>query len=84
MDKPILLETSARHVHVSREALETLFGPGYELTKKRISPSLGNLPVRSVSPLSALRGSFLRYPSSGRFAVRYRWSSPPRMRGPSV
>lgn len=26
---------SGRHVHVSREALEILFGPGYELTKVR-------------------------------------------------
>lgn len=31
----VLLETSARHVHVSQEALETLFGKGYELTKKK-------------------------------------------------
>lgn len=31
----VLLETSARHVHVSAEALEVLFGKGYELTKKK-------------------------------------------------
>ena len=31
----VLLETSARHIHVSQEALETLFGKGYELTKKK-------------------------------------------------
>ena len=30
--KEVLVETSARHVHVSKEALETLFGKGYELT----------------------------------------------------
>lgn len=30
-----LVETSARHVHVTQEALETLFGAGYELTKKK-------------------------------------------------
>lgn len=35
MNKPILIETSARHVHVSREDLETLFGKGYELTPKK-------------------------------------------------
>ena len=31
----ILVETSARHIHLSQEDLETLFGKGYELTKKK-------------------------------------------------
>lgn len=31
----ILIETSARHVHVTKETLETLFGKGAELTKKK-------------------------------------------------
>ena len=30
----ILVETSARHIHLSQEHLEILFGKGYELTKK--------------------------------------------------
>ena len=30
-----VVETSARHVHVSQEDLEVLFGKGYELTKKK-------------------------------------------------
>ena len=30
-----LVETSARHVHVTKEDLETLFGAGYELTWKK-------------------------------------------------
>ncbi len=30
-----IVETSARHVHVSQEDLEVLFGKGYELTKKK-------------------------------------------------
>ena len=34
MDK-FIIETSARHVHVSQEALEILFGAGYELTPKK-------------------------------------------------
>ncbi|MBE6828320.1 MAG: phosphate propanoyltransferase [Ruminococcaceae bacterium] len=35
MEKTVLVETSARHVHVTQEALEILFGKGYELTKKK-------------------------------------------------
>jgi len=30
-----IVETSARHVHVTKETLETLFGAGHELTKKK-------------------------------------------------
>lgn len=35
MQKPVLIETSARHVHVSRRVLNILFGEGYELTYKK-------------------------------------------------
>lgn len=31
----ILIETSARHIHLSQKDLETLFGAGYALTKKK-------------------------------------------------
>ena len=35
MSNKILIETSARHVHVTQEALEALFGKGAQLTKKK-------------------------------------------------
>ena len=35
MAKQLLVETSARHIHVSREHLDILFGKGYELTPKK-------------------------------------------------
>lgn len=35
MSKPVLVEVSARHVHLSEQDLETLFGKGYQLTPKK-------------------------------------------------
>ena len=35
MERPVLIETSARHVHVTREHLDILFGEGYQLTSKK-------------------------------------------------
>lgn len=35
MSKPVLVEISARHVHVTEKDLETLFGSGYKLTHKK-------------------------------------------------
>ena len=33
--KKILVETSARHIHVTQEALEVLFGKGYQMTFRK-------------------------------------------------
>ena len=35
MSMKVLVETSARHMHITQEHLEILFGKGYELTKKK-------------------------------------------------
>lgn len=35
MENKVLVEVSARHVHVTKEALEVLFGAGHELTPKK-------------------------------------------------
>ncbi len=35
MDNKILIETSARHVHLTEEHIETLFGKGHTLTNKK-------------------------------------------------
>ena len=35
MSKEFIIETSARHVHVTEKDLEILFGAGHTLTKKK-------------------------------------------------
>lgn len=35
MKNQVLIETSARHLHLSRKDLDTLFGEGYQLTNKK-------------------------------------------------
>lgn len=35
MERKVLIETSARHAHITREDLDILFGKGYELTSKK-------------------------------------------------
>ena len=62
MDK-ILVEVSARHIHVTDEQLETLFGEGYKLTvKKELSQPgqfVSNERVRIVGPKGEIKTSIL-------------------------
>lgn len=55
-----LVETSARHVHVSQEDLEILFGKGYQLTKKKDLSQPGQYAceerVTIVGPKKELKG----------------------------
>ena len=60
MSKPVLIETSARHIHVSQADLETLFGAGYELTPKKDLSQPGQFAceerVTVVGPKKELAG----------------------------
>ena len=60
MANKVLVETSARHVHVTREALNILFGEGYELTVKKMLSQPGQYAsaerIDVVGPNKTLSG----------------------------
>lgn len=58
MKKEVLVETSARHVHVTTEVLETLFGKGYELTKKKDLSQPGQFACEERVQVIGPKGSF--------------------------
>ena len=61
--KNILIETSARHVHVTQEALEVLFGKGAQLEVKKMLSQPGQFAssqkVQVVGPKGSLNCSIL-------------------------
>ncbi len=60
MAKQMMVETSARHVHVTQKDLETLFGEGYELHIKKMLSQPGQYAseerVEVVGPKKSLTG----------------------------
>lgn len=60
MEKTVLVEISARHVHVTEADLETLFGKGYKLTPKKDLSQPGQFAceerVTVVGPKKELTG----------------------------
>ena len=58
MEKTVLVETSARHVHVTKETLETLFGAGYTLTKKKDLSQPGQFACEERVQVIGPKGSF--------------------------
>lgn len=63
MSKEVLVEISARHVHVTEDALEVLFGKGHKLTPKKELSQPGQFAceekVTVVGPKSQLKASIL-------------------------
>lgn len=47
----VQVHASARHMHVSREDLDRLFGPGYALTPERPLPQPGNFAAKETVTL---------------------------------
>lgn len=58
MDNSFLVETSARHVHVTKEHLDILFGEGYELTKKKDLSQPGQFACNERVAVIGTKGQF--------------------------
>ena len=58
MNRPVLVETSARHIHVSRRVLDILFGEGYELTKKKDLSQPGQYACEERVQVIGPKGTF--------------------------
>ena len=58
MSKDFIVEISARHVHVTKETLETLFGAGYTLTKKKDLSQPGQFSCEERVQVIGPKGSF--------------------------
>ena len=58
MDNKVLVETSARHVHLSQQDLETLFGEGYQLTNKKDLSQPGQFATNERIQVIGPKGSF--------------------------
>ncbi len=54
----VLVEISARHVHVTKEDLETLFGAGYELTVKKELSQPGQFASNERVRVVGTKGEF--------------------------
>ncbi len=63
MEKKVLVETSARHIHLSEQTLEVLFGAGHTLTKKKDLSQPGQFAceekVEVIGPKGSLKMSVL-------------------------
>jgi putative phosphotransacetylase len=55
MPNELVVHPSARHMHVSREDLDVLFGPGYELTPERELYQEGNFAAKETVTLVGRR-----------------------------
>jgi len=53
---PLTVHASARHMHASKEDLETLFGPGHQLTAERPLFQPGNFAAKECVTLVGPRG----------------------------
>lgn len=58
MENKFIVETSARHVHVTKEHLDILFGEGYEITKKKDLSQPGQFACNERVAVIGAKGQF--------------------------
>ncbi|MDR2753212.1 MAG: phosphate propanoyltransferase [Oscillospiraceae bacterium] len=59
MSKQVLIETSARHAHISQADLETLFGAGHTLTNKKNLSQPGQFACEERVTVTGPKGSLV-------------------------
>ena len=83
-ENEVLIETSARHVHVTQETLEALFGKGAQLTKKKDLSQPGQFAseqrVTVVGPKKELANVSILGPCRYRRTLHRSWHCYPRER----
>ena len=57
MAKKFIVETSARHVHLTKESIETLFGEGHQLTNKKDLSQPGQFACEEKVTVKGPKGS---------------------------
>lgn len=56
--RPVAVEVSARHVHLTQDAVERLFGKGHQLTKKRDLSQPGEFLAEERVKIATSKGEF--------------------------
>ncbi|MCF7795781.1 phosphate propanoyltransferase [Patescibacteria group bacterium] len=59
MSKKILVEVSARHIHISRKDLDILFGEGFSLTKIKDLSQLGEFAAKETVSIISKNGKVI-------------------------
>ncbi|MDD6317050.1 MAG: phosphate propanoyltransferase [Clostridia bacterium] len=54
----VIIETSARHIHLTREHIDILFGEGYQLTKKKDLSQPGQFACAEKVRVEGAKGAF--------------------------